>query len=399
MIAVPYGSYFSVHTSFNESFWHETTTCPTSTFHMKKLSLLFAGLAGVFGMSLQAQSCVSVCPSQGLSTAFEWIRTVDVGPIFNNSGDNGGYADFGTSFGGTFSAGSTIGYSVQAGYGDGPFSETWRGWMDLNQDGDFDDAGELVFSNFGQGVVSGTLSIPATAFNGLTKFRIAMSFAVPPECGDFPEGEVEDYCVTITGGVAPSCDASSPVTGLSAAVDSTEILLSWNPVNLSVGCQVSGGIVPSLSQKKRILGANVASVSIPISVLTPGTYNWKVNCACAISPTPILTPDSAIDTFVVPAVRMAAKATQNETQLRILGNPVQGLLQIGLHVGLQTAVAGEKQLLVTDMLGRNLIQATVPSFEGANRFDLNVSQLPFGSYVLVVMDGQGRIGSMPFFKQ
>ena len=91
----------------------------------------------------------------------------------------------------------------------------------------FDDAGELIFSAFGQYAQSGGFTIPATALNGLTRLRVAMSFAVPPACGGFAEGEVEDYCVTITGGVTPTCDASAPV---SASMRRTPALEALSPM-------------------------------------------------------------------------------------------------------------------------------------------------------------------------
>ena len=80
-----------------------------------------------------AQTCSPVCPAVGLSTAFEYIRVVDIGPIFNFSGDNGGYADFGTTFGGTFNAGSSYSYAMAPGFPMGPFSEGWRVWSPRNQ--------------------------------------------------------------------------------------------------------------------------------------------------------------------------------------------------------------------------------------------------------------------------
>jgi len=359
---------------------------------MKQLALFVASLVSGFGLSVQAQTCVSVCPSQGLTTEFEWIRGVDLdGGLFNLSGDNGGYADFGTEFGGTYNAGGVYFYTVVAGYGDGPFSETWRGWMDFNQDGDFDDADELIFSNFGQSAVSGTFSVPSSALNGLTRLRVAMSFAIVPGCGDFPEGEVEDYCVTVTGGVDPVCDASSPVAGLASTVGASEVVLTWNPVPASVGCQVSGGPVPSFSRKVRQLGANISSVSIPASILTPGTYNWKVNCACAITPSLVLTPDSAVDTFSIPSSRLASSAAQDDKPFHLSA----AANNHALTVNLEAFEAAQQVFLVTDMLGRPVYRGAVAVAPGLNYFEIDLASLSSGIYLVAYLQDGELVGSAP----
>jgi|GEM_PF-1611388 len=363
---------------------------------LKSLFPAILFLSSTLAVHVQAQTCVSVCPSQGLTTEFEWIRGVDLGGgLFNLSGDNGGYADFGTSFGGSYISGGVYFYTVVAGYGDGPFSETWRGWMDFNQDGDFDDAGELIFSNFGQGAVGGSFSIPPTANNGLTRLRVSMSFAVPPGCGDFPEGEVEDYCVTVSGGVDPVCDASSPVTGLAAAVSPTGVVLSWTPVVASVGCQVSGGPLGSFSKKVRQLGSNVSSISIPASILTPGTYNWKVNCACSISPVLDLTPDSAVDTFSFPSLRSVNPALPDAAALSLTAFVQHGVLSISL----QAAAEAQPVILVTDMLGRTVSERVVSVAQGQNYFEMNLASLSPGIYLVAVLQDQTLLGSVPFSLQ
>lgn len=339
------------------------------------------------GAALHAQSCVSACPSAGGSTAFEWIKTVSIGPLFNNSGNNGGYADFGSTFPATFNAGSSYSFTVAPGYGDGPFSETWRAWMDLNQDGDFDDAGELIFSAFGQYAQSGSFSIPATALNGLTRLRVAMSFAVPPACGGFAEGEVEDYCVTITGGVTPTCDASAPVSGLNATVAAGQVSLSWTPVTASVACRVSGGIVPAFNRNKAVVGTGVSGLDIPVSLLAPGTYQWKVACACALGPLDV-TPDSAVDTFVVPALRTGETPLEATPPTATLApNPTRGPLALTL----QEPVDAWR---IVDLLGRTLRRAEGPLPTGT--LHLDAGDLAPGAYRLVLERAGAPAGALPF---
>lgn len=80
----------------------------------------------------------------------------------------------------------------------------WRMWIDWNDDGDFDDIGELLHSHkvvyyLGQFFDNGAgFSVPATAPLGRYRLRVAMKFGDYPEpCETFERGEVEDYTVNI----------------------------------------------------------------------------------------------------------------------------------------------------------------------------------------------------------
>lgn len=83
-------------------------------------------------------------------------------------------------------------------------------FIDLNQDGDFSDNGERVYSNgtaaniacIPQTIVTGTISIPITALPGTTRMRIidvenTSGDAIDP-CVAYGYGETEDYFVNIS---------------------------------------------------------------------------------------------------------------------------------------------------------------------------------------------------------
>jgi len=78
-------------------------------------------------------------------------------------------------------------------------------FIDYNRDGDFEDFGELAFSNYETSVSpntrSGNIYIPTDATQGLTKMRVVVQdgVSIPGSCATLGYGEVEDYAIMIHG--------------------------------------------------------------------------------------------------------------------------------------------------------------------------------------------------------
>lgn len=75
-------------------------------------------------------------------------------------------------------------------------------WIDLNQDGDFDDAGEKVLvTTAKKSPWTGSIAIPATAKIGQTRMRVRLhdSTLTPntTPCGTSGYGQVEDYTLNV----------------------------------------------------------------------------------------------------------------------------------------------------------------------------------------------------------
>ena len=63
------------------------------------------------------------CASQGNSVADEWIQTVVLGSINNNSGTNGGYGDFKHDFTGEIARNQNYAIILKAGFASSSYNE------------------------------------------------------------------------------------------------------------------------------------------------------------------------------------------------------------------------------------------------------------------------------------
>lgn len=148
------------------------------------------------------------CPSEGASSATEWIAGVTIGTIDHVSGNDGGYANATTAVT-TLDRNGTYPVTLTPGYAGQVYAEYFTVWLDLDQNGQFTAPEELMFDpgNTTTAAVTGSLTVPATALLGPTRLRVIMHYgdAVANGCTtDYDYGETEDYCVNVDHGVGIS---------------------------------------------------------------------------------------------------------------------------------------------------------------------------------------------------
>ncbi|HZF99906.1 MAG TPA: GEVED domain-containing protein, partial [Chitinophagales bacterium] len=175
-----------------------------------------------------------------------YIKSVQLGSINNVSDSN---ATAYTSYVSTptpsqttdIARGSVQTITVKGGSSNNGYYHNFRIWIDYNQDGDFDDAGEQVAStnNLANNTSIGLqFTVPSTAVPGATRMRVlgVVVYVTAGPCDTYAYGEAEDYRVTVTSG----CDGTPSLGAVVSSVVSnvcpgTTFSLSVNPAPVNPG--------------------------------------------------------------------------------------------------------------------------------------------------------------------
>ena len=203
--------------------------------------------------AIEVQAGGSYCASGANYTYDEEIFNVTLGTLNNSStcltlaGGPGSilekYSNYTSGPGApaapNIAAGATTSGSVTIGScGNFNYTSGLAVFVDLNQDGDFIDAGEKVYSNGAlanlncvpAAAATVSLIIPATALSGLTRMRIVNQEGISGDainpCTIQSWGETEDYLINITGGASYNYTWTPAVAGNSTAASVTTLPLT-----------------------------------------------------------------------------------------------------------------------------------------------------------------------------
>ncbi|HBD27076.1 reprolysin-like metallopeptidase [Flavobacterium sp.] len=159
-----------------------------------------SAVSNTVNITTLANTTVTYCASQGNSTADERIGRVQFGTINNASTGTAGYENF-TSISTNIVRGTSNTITITPTWTGTVYSEGYAVFIDYNNDGDFIDAGETVFTRTATTFtpVSGSFTIPATTTVGAKRMRVSMKYnGVPTSCEAFSYGQVEDYTINVT---------------------------------------------------------------------------------------------------------------------------------------------------------------------------------------------------------
>ena len=248
--------------------------------HFVAFSLLF-----ISSMGLNAQSYCAAGPSQSFDSEITGVVLLgDNYSISHLSGACGptGVQNFTISDSADLSIGTSYALDVTMGTCGGSYAGAISAWIDFNDDGDFDDAGEQL------GVYTGTptltkqwtFTVPATAVLGQTVLRVMQqeggNASISP-CNTFSWGSVEDYRIDITN-TPPPCPNPS---NLSVTTGANDASLTWDgAANYYVVEYDPSGFTPGTGDT-----VWVTTDSAFLTNLMSGTsYDFYVSAVCTVGP-------------------------------------------------------------------------------------------------------------------
>jgi bacillolysin len=224
---------------------------------------------------------VTYCASQGNSTADERIGKVVFGTINNTSTGTTGYENY-TAISTNASRGTAYTITITPTWTSTVYSEGYAVFIDYNQDGDFADAGETVWTKATSTgtTATGTITIPATATLGTTRLRVSMKYnGIPTSCETFSYGQVEDYSISITASGA--IVNQEIAAGLIETNETSRFALYPNPVvdELNVSLTENTGytfrITNTLGQQ--VSAGELSANPIDVRTLKTGLYIIELN--------------------------------------------------------------------------------------------------------------------------
>lgn len=229
----------------------------------------------LLGFGITGSAYGQYCTSGATSTADSNCEEVIFNTINNNTaGACATYSNF-TNLSTNVTPGNSYNISVRMGTCGGSFTKSGKVYIDWNQDQDFLDPGEEVFT-CGPGspttTYTGTVTVPATASIGSTRMRVVVeetsSLTFVDPCGSFTWGETEDYTVNVNPS-APDDIGVTAITGPSSGCNlSATEQVSISVTNFGTNAQNTYNV------SFRVDNGPVTTETITTSLASATTFNY-----------------------------------------------------------------------------------------------------------------------------
>src|SRR5690554_4616613 len=170
---------------------------------MKKI--MFLVMLFLISMWSYGQYCVPTPGTSGVEP-ITLVNFAGINNVTSPSSSEPGYEDF-TSMVVNVDAGTSPTITLE-GYTGGNFTNHFTVFIDWNQNGILDDAGEVypigsIYGSTGTDGIntSGPIAVPVNALAGNTRMRIIKNYSVSPTnpCGSYGFGQAEDYTINEIG--------------------------------------------------------------------------------------------------------------------------------------------------------------------------------------------------------
>ncbi|MFM2388081.1 MAG: hypothetical protein RL660_2838, partial [Bacteroidota bacterium] len=218
---------------------------------------------------------VSYCLLSPYAQDGDYVANVTLGSINNTTTypASGGYTLFAptATTSTTLTASNT--YTISLEVGTIPSDNYIAAWIDFNKNGVFEPSEKIAQSGGlgANGIYTVAFTVPSGAINGNTRMRVVDEYFFPnisPCVTFYGVGEVEDYIVTITGGVSPITFTWTPSTSVTTpGADSTFAFPTSNTTYTVTGTDLNGC-------------TNTATVSVIVRELPNITATASSNTLC-----------------------------------------------------------------------------------------------------------------------
>lgn len=327
-------------------------------------------------------NCIDLpyCESIADDASEEFIDSLIIGPLVNHSGFNDGYL-LADSLNPAYVAGDSYAVWIRPGFIPGEsFDENFRIWIDLNQDGSFDES-ELLLDTLlleNELILNSQLSIPEEALGGSTRMRVSMAFSNPffptaqPPCGSIDFGEVEDYCISII----KNPDACAEVdTLIFDDISFTGAYMYWPPANDAIAYTYRYREVGTMEYEEL---ATIDTTALLDGLAKCKEYEVQIRTVC-LSDTTSYNFNYILATECDVAVQ---EVNPLLTSFAVYPNPFTDVI----HLRIQSTEAGDHHVSLFTLQGQRIQQKT-QYIDGEGSTDMRFDQLdgyPAGIYILVV---------------
>ena len=200
---------------------------------------------------------------------YTWMQDVTLGTIVNtNTSCNGGYSDF-SSLSTDVLPGGNVDFSINCFGGINQFANIY---VDFTDDGDFDDAGEQVATNFfiaANTTANGLFTVPAPLPGGNYRLRIVMdeeSSPSPTACHT-AYGEAEDYTLHVlpvycTPVIDNPCSNSYIAIVIIGAINNTTACTGYDDYSATQSTTAAQGAMVNFSVSSSFFTGQNASIYI-----------------------------------------------------------------------------------------------------------------------------------------
>ncbi len=302
-------------------------------------------------------------------TTDEWIEKVEIADIFENiSGKSDmGYSNFLGNFDINLVPGLEYSIKLMPGYSGTAYDEFFAVFLDMNQNGEFEEFERIVDS--GSGVTElfeSSFTLPSTLPAGTTRMRVEMRFnASPSPCDDggFQYGEIEDYCVNIQS------DIDCPIVYNAVVIDTTEtrFIFSFAPddriQSYIIEYRKSGD-----SDFIKIAQSSNELAVIGLEKCTTYEYRSSIMCSDIELPfTNVISVNTKCDVGV---------EDEPKNDFQIFPNPSSGRVLIALDNDAQI-----QKITVFDLSGKGILETKSVN---QSRISLDCSELNAGIYLIEI---------------